>query len=145
MYSSVMWTVLWPAIFEALMLDAPSSCRQVISRTGKNADRGQGNRSPRPRPHASELAGRESHSGRPLPSVRVKTRFSGRAFRPGFDAVAVHEVSHNQANEIDSLTRICRKCRIFHRGERSHEIGVTFSTDLRMPQPGVQIRTRVGL
>ena len=29
-YSSVIRTVLWPAIFNASMLDPPTSCRQVI-------------------------------------------------------------------------------------------------------------------
>jgi hypothetical protein len=29
-YSSVIRTVLWPAIFEASMLDPPSSCLQVM-------------------------------------------------------------------------------------------------------------------
>jgi hypothetical protein len=32
----------------------------------------------------------------------------------------------NQANEINSLGGVCRKCRVFHGGDRSHEIGAVF-------------------
>jgi len=76
-YSSVIRTVLWPAIFDASMLDPPTSCRQVMLARRKEC----GPRPGKSQPSATAARFRacrtpESHSGRPLPSVRTKTQLS---------------------------------------------------------------------
>src|ERR1017187_8158823 len=80
------------------MLDAPSSCRHAILARRKECG-------PRPgKSQPSDAAARfracrtpESHSGRPLPSVRVKTHFSGCArSAAALEAVAFNEVSQRK-------------------------------------------------
>src|ERR1039458_5153208 len=77
-YSSVIRTVLWPAIFDVSMLDPPTSCLHVMLARRKEC----GPRPGKSQPSATAARFRacrtpESHMGRSLPSVRTKTHFSG--------------------------------------------------------------------
>jgi len=96
-YSSVMRTALWPAIFEASMLDAPSSCRHVILARRKEWGPRPGSCSPRQPPPASGLpdAGfpqRQAAAVRPGEHPRLRLR----VFRRGLGAVPVNQIAQRE-------------------------------------------------
>lgn len=98
MYSSVMRTVLWPAILDASMLDPPTSCRHVILARRKEC----GPRPGKSQPSAAAAFFRdcrtpESHNESPLPSrPREDHGIWLRVLGRGLHAVAINQISQRK-------------------------------------------------